>query len=103
MNESKQFCGIDISRDVFDAYQNLEYLWDRLFHFYLRFFCQCCFSYCQSVSRFYLYNFHYFVFTKAYSVIAPIMSEVNDFIGIYTKHCDQSRFNDLKKEIRKIF
>ncbi|MEN8155666.1 MAG: hypothetical protein ABFS10_01855 [Bacteroidota bacterium] len=32
-----------------------------------------------------------------------VKEEVTDFIGIYSKHCDQSRFNDLKEEIHNRF
>ena len=32
-----------------------------------------------------------------------IKNEVNDFIGIYSKHCDKNRFGELKQEIQKTF
>ncbi|MEN8203913.1 MAG: hypothetical protein ABFS28_15040 [Bacteroidota bacterium] len=32
-----------------------------------------------------------------------VKEEVRDFIGIYSKHCDKSRFRELKEEIRKKF
>ncbi len=30
-------------------------------------------------------------------------NKIRDFIGIYSQHCDESRFSELKKEINKIF
>jgi hypothetical protein len=32
-----------------------------------------------------------------------LKAELTNFIGIYSKHCDQSRFHELKEEIRKRF
>lgn len=32
-----------------------------------------------------------------------IKNEVYDFIGIYSKHCDKSRFGELKQEIKRVY
>jgi len=29
--------------------------------------------------------------------------KIKDFVGIYSKHCDQNRFGELSREIKKAF
>ena len=45
-------------------------------------------------------NFHLFdsFFTSVF-----LENKTQDFIGIYSEHCDKSRFGDLENEIKKVF
>jgi len=45
-------------------------------------------------------NFHMF---DAFLSDMFIRNEMLDFIGLYSKHCDQTRFSELKEKLKKYF
>jgi len=47
-------------------------------------------------------NCEYHLFDSFYASLFH-QNKISDFIGIYSKHCDESRFGELKQEIQKVF
>ena len=47
-------------------------------------------------------NCNYHMFDTFLSYIF-IRNKVQDFIGVYSEHCDKNRFSDLKQQIKEIF